>query len=96
MIAWERSTKRWGCEIMKLYAKILPKYLKQIQEGKKDSDYRQFESIVFENAETGEKVEHTILAVDYCTRPEAVKEKYPDVKWRLGMDIYEIVLGRRL
>jgi len=81
---------------MKLYAKILPKYLDRILKGEKSIDYRQFESIVFENTETGERIEFDIEKIITRINQGPLKIVYKDIPWHQGKHIYGIKLGRRL
>ena len=84
---------------MKLYAKIKEKYLKEIEDGTKTEEYRQFESIVFESVETGRKVEYDIKNTREVVDENEVCDivfKHPDVPWDLKLPINVIKLGKQI
>lgn len=79
---------------MKLYAKVLPKYFEELRENAKPVEYRQLESMILLNSETGEEIEITNMRKN--PHAPSIMEDYPDVNWDPDKDIYEIRLGRRL
>ncbi len=80
---------------MKLRAKIERKYLEQILRGEKEYEYRQLESIILVDKETGEEFEFEILDIEKIDVKE-VKKRYPDVPWKEGLLTVAIKLGRRI
>jgi len=81
---------------MKLYAKILPKYFELLVSGKKHTDFRQFEDIIFENTETGDTITFAVKDVCGAYPHSDIRNAHPDVDWHPNRPIYKIILGRRL
>ncbi|GAI61768.1 unnamed protein product [marine sediment metagenome] len=59
---------------MKLYAKVLPKYFEELRENAKPVEYRQLESMILLNSETGEEIEITNMRPTH-TAPSCVSLK---------------------
>lgn len=81
---------------MKLYAKILPKYFKEHEEGAKHVEYRQLESMMLLNSETGEEIEFEIVSMRKSAHSASIIEDHPEIPWKKSKDIYVIRLGRKL
>ena len=79
---------------MKLYAKCLPEYFKML--GFKGSEFRQIESIVLENQETGDKREFEVTDIREVRDRSTVEDRYPLVEWDPEMPIFSIDLGDEL
>jgi len=78
---------------MKLKCKIYPKYLDDILNKEKNWEFREIESIIFDDGKR--KVEVDVLFVGAVLNTEDVKESYPDVKWG-NKPIIRIELGKIL
>lgn len=81
---------------MKLYAKCDPEYFDLLD--MKSIEFRQFESIVIENSETGEKREFLVEDVRRLLPSEAenVKKLYTKVPWEPSLRMFAIDLGDEL
>ncbi|MDD3840089.1 MAG: hypothetical protein PHP06_05890 [Clostridia bacterium] len=81
---------------MKLSAKCHPDYFAMLDI--KTVEFRQFESIVLENTETGEIREFLIKDVRkiYPGTEETIKTKYPKVPWDPDLPVFAIDLGDEL
>jgi len=81
---------------MKLRAKILNKYMKQILEGKKKAEYRQVESIILVD-EQGKEYEFEVKDVtDVFLAVNSLRKKYPDISWKDNLPTIAIELGKRI
>jgi len=88
---------------MKLRAKILEKYLKQILEGKKKVEYRQVESIILVD-EQQKEYEFEVKDIQDSRRSATypfgilwyVKRGYPELQWDDNLPTIAIRLGRRI
>lgn len=81
---------------MKLYAKCLPVYFEMLD--LKQSEFRQFESIVIEDSVSGKKREFEVKDVrriDDQSRSQ-VETMFPMVDWDPERPIYSIDLGDEL
>jgi len=81
---------------MKLRAKILNKYLKQILEGKKKVEYRQVESIILVDEQRKEYEFEVENIRDAWYTIDMLKFRYPDVPWDDNLPTIAIELGRRI
>lgn len=81
---------------MKLYAKCLPTYFKMLD--LRSVEFRQFESIVLENSETGEKREFLVKDVRklYPGTEKNIMNKYSEMPWDSDLPIFAIDLGDEL
>jgi len=81
---------------LKLRAKVLPKYFKEIQSGDKDVEYRQFDTITFVNTETNEEISRELSFLMRLSPPEAelIRQRHPDVPWDDKKEIYALGLKR--
>ena len=83
---------------MKLYAKIMSKYLDQILNGERTKELRQFESITLTD-ETGREA---TFAIKYITIDgnvefdQKTRKAHPDIPWKDGLRIHKVYLGQRL
>ncbi len=80
---------------MKLKAKIDRKYLELILKGEKRYEYRQLESIILVDKESGDEYEFEIEDIEKID-VEELKKKYPDVPWKDGLVTVAIKLGKRI
>lgn len=80
---------------LKLRAKVLPKYFKEIQDGDKDVEYRQFDTITFVNTETNEEISRELSYLLRLSPAEAelIRQRHPDVPWD-KKEIYALGIKR--
>ncbi|MCX9011312.1 MAG: hypothetical protein OIN66_09335 [Candidatus Methanoperedens sp.] len=81
---------------MKLYVKCHAEYFRMLD--LKTTEFRQFESIVIENKETGETREFLVKDVRkvYPGSEKTIKNKYPKVDWDPDLPVFAIELGDEL
>lgn len=67
---------------MKLRCKIYPKYLDEILNGMKTMEYREIESIEFDDGKRKVLMEVIKVFDTGITNEEKIRKRYPDVPWK--------------
>lgn len=83
---------------LRITAKILPKYFKEIVEGKKRKEFRQIDSLILVNIRTKEEAEFRVRSIKLWPRKMAkiLPLLYPDVPFKEGQGVVVFSLGERL
>lgn len=80
---------------MMLRCKILPKYLDDILNGRKDIEYREIEGIEFNDGTRTVVLNVLDIEVLDDEKAEFLSDNFPDVKWGKKMKV-KIILGNKV